>query len=230
MSTVVLACKSDPDVQLEVDAEYCNSLAEPYNVGLIEVTSMTASGKGKMRNGLRWLLFKLEQRQRKSNLLCSFSDLIRLGGDDRNPTSELDIPSTTSPKDPPRPLDIVTSPDSDVSSGGHGVMWSQNANRTSQSTESESRSSSSSLQWMMKGPIHSKERSTDPSTAVTTPEAMDKKEELAPADVVTTPEPVDKKDEPSPADVVEEKPVVPQPEPIVPQPIEPQPTVPQPIS
>lgn len=65
---IVLACKSDPEVPLEVDAAYGNSLGEPYNVGLIEVTALSAEGKSKMRNGLRWLLFKLEQRSRKPSL------------------------------------------------------------------------------------------------------------------------------------------------------------------
>lgn len=62
---VILACKSDPDVELQVDARQGNAIGEPYNVGLIEVTSTTASGKSKMRNGLRWLLYKLEQKMRE---------------------------------------------------------------------------------------------------------------------------------------------------------------------
>lgn len=61
---VILACKTDPGATLEVEAAYGNSIGEPYNVGLIEVTAMTPDGKSKMRNGLRWLLYKLEQRMR----------------------------------------------------------------------------------------------------------------------------------------------------------------------
>ena len=62
--TVLLACKSDPDIQLEVEAGVANSLAEPFNIGLIEVTESTTHGKGKMRSALRWLLHKLEQQRR----------------------------------------------------------------------------------------------------------------------------------------------------------------------
>lgn len=74
---IILACKSDPEAELQVDAAYANSLGEAYNVGLIEVTSQTLEGKSKMRNGLRWLLFKLEQRNRKSSSwLSEISQLI----------------------------------------------------------------------------------------------------------------------------------------------------------
>lgn len=56
------ACKSDPDAALQVDAAQANSVGEAYNVGLIEVTDTTSEGRSKMRNGMRWLLYKMEQR------------------------------------------------------------------------------------------------------------------------------------------------------------------------
>jgi hypothetical protein len=59
---VMLACKSDPDAVLEVEAAHGNSLGEPHGTGLIEVSSETGEGRSKMRNGLRWLLYKIEQR------------------------------------------------------------------------------------------------------------------------------------------------------------------------
>ncbi|WVQ82300.1 hypothetical protein IAT38_004428 [Cryptococcus sp. DSM 104549] len=77
--TVLLACKSDPlspspadstpTSSTRVSASHGNSLGEPYNVGLIEVTTKTAEGKAKMKNALRWLLYKLEQRQRRQQRL-----------------------------------------------------------------------------------------------------------------------------------------------------------------
>lgn len=66
---VILACKSDPDAELRVIAAHGNSMGEPCNVGLIEVTIKTHEGKLKMRNAVRWLLYKLEQRQRECNSL-----------------------------------------------------------------------------------------------------------------------------------------------------------------
>lgn len=60
---VLFACKSDPDKTLEVDAQVGDSIGQPYNVGLIEVTTATPQGKHKMRTGLRWLLYRLEERQ-----------------------------------------------------------------------------------------------------------------------------------------------------------------------
>lgn len=63
---VLFACKSDPNKRFEVDAQVGDSIGQPYNVGLIEVTTATAQGKHKMRTGLRWLLYRLEERQRRA--------------------------------------------------------------------------------------------------------------------------------------------------------------------
>lgn len=60
LPTVVFACKSDPEAQLQVEAAYANSLGEPYNVGLIEVSECSNDGRSKMRNGIRWLIYKVE--------------------------------------------------------------------------------------------------------------------------------------------------------------------------
>lgn len=62
---VLFGCKSDPDIKAAVDPSEADSFGQPFNVGLIEVTHLTSDGKSKMRNGLRWLLYKLEQRQRE---------------------------------------------------------------------------------------------------------------------------------------------------------------------
>jgi hypothetical protein len=60
---VLFACKSD--VGITVDPSIADKMGQPHNVGLIEVTETTSDGKSKMRNGLRWLLYKLEQRHRE---------------------------------------------------------------------------------------------------------------------------------------------------------------------
>jgi hypothetical protein len=65
---VIFACKSEEST--EVDPSMADIIGQPINVGLIEVTENTSDGKSKMRNGLRWLLYKLEQRHRAS--LSSF--------------------------------------------------------------------------------------------------------------------------------------------------------------
>lgn len=62
---VILACKSDPNAELQINAAHGNYMGEPYNAGLIEVTTKSHEGKLKMRNAVRWLLYKLEQRQRE---------------------------------------------------------------------------------------------------------------------------------------------------------------------
>jgi len=60
---VIFACKSEGTT--EVEPSMADVIGQPINVGLIEVTENTSDGKSKMRNGLRWLLYKLEQRHRK---------------------------------------------------------------------------------------------------------------------------------------------------------------------
>lgn len=66
MPMVLFACKSDPDAPTEVDAQVGDSIGQPYNVGLIEVTTASKQGKHKMRTGLRWLLYRLEERHCES--------------------------------------------------------------------------------------------------------------------------------------------------------------------
>lgn len=63
---VLFACKSDGAIVVE--PSIADKLGQPHNVGLIEVTETTSDGKSKMRNGLRWLLYKLEQRHRELSL------------------------------------------------------------------------------------------------------------------------------------------------------------------
>lgn len=61
---VMFACKSDPDTTLQVEAHVGDQIGQPYNIGLIEVTTASAQGKHKMRTGLRWLLYRLEEQRR----------------------------------------------------------------------------------------------------------------------------------------------------------------------
>lgn len=72
--TILLACKSDPDAVLEVEAHVGDQIGQPYNVGLIEVTTTTSQGKHKMRTGLRWLLYRLEEKQRGWSCAPTFAD------------------------------------------------------------------------------------------------------------------------------------------------------------
>ncbi|WVF71424.1 hypothetical protein IAT40_006228 [Kwoniella sp. CBS 6097] len=143
---VILACKSDPDTSLEVDAPHGNLVGEPFNVGLIEVTTQTSEGKSKMRNAFRWLLYKLEQRQRRQQ---------------RKLVPPIMIPSAStmpSPSLASATLEALASPDSDGSSAADKIMWHQRglnmtpADGDGVDTVSDHRSSGSSLGWMTKGP------------------------------------------------------------------------------
>ncbi|KAK4687572.1 hypothetical protein P7C73_g2543, partial [Tremellales sp. Uapishka_1] len=143
---VILACKSDPDVSHEVDAPSGNSLGEPYNVGLIEVSQATSEGKAKMRNALRWLLHKLEQRQRRQQRKAAATVSL-------HPSPS---PSTANPSASPK----NNNTDSDTSTGSH-LLWQQGHRMTAIGADhdgmSSTPSSSSSLQWMMTGPLQHQE-------------------------------------------------------------------------
>jgi hypothetical protein len=69
---VLFACHSDPGLERDVEPVYANSIGEPHNIGLIEVTDKTSDGRSKMRNGVRFLVSKLEQR------LCAFPSRRRI--------------------------------------------------------------------------------------------------------------------------------------------------------
>ncbi|WWC61836.1 uncharacterized protein I303_104421 [Kwoniella dejecticola CBS 10117] len=151
---VILACKTDPEVQLEVDAHTGNSIGEPFNVGLIEVTTQTSEGKSKMRNALRWLIYKLEQRQRRHQRRLNTNP---------NANTSLIIPSNppASPGLASATLEALSSPiDSDASSSENRIMWHRRngfnmtpADQDQDGDEiSDNRSSGSSLNWVMKGP------------------------------------------------------------------------------
>jgi hypothetical protein len=177
ITMVIMALQSDPQGVLEVKATEGNALGEPYNVGLIEVTALTPEGRGKMRSGLRWLILKLEQRMRECKTLIGADCIVKaeylIGRTQRkaslDPSSapvtvtDSTVPSLTDdePKKSPimnRHLEVV-SPDSDTSSGADRVMWHRRSripavtHNPAGEAESDTRSSSSSLQWMMKGAI-----------------------------------------------------------------------------
>nr|XP_019046284.1 hypothetical protein I302_05027 [Kwoniella bestiolae CBS 10118]OCF25214.1 hypothetical protein I302_05027 [Kwoniella bestiolae CBS 10118] len=148
---VILACKSDPDIQLEVDAHHGNSIGEPFNVGLIEVTTQTSEGKSKMRNALRWLIYKLEQRQRRQQRKLNGTTLTL--SQQQHPPPSPALASAT--------LEALSSPiDSDASSSENKIMWHHRGgfNMTPADRDQEGdgmsdhRSSGSSLNWVMKGP------------------------------------------------------------------------------
>ncbi|OCF42931.1 hypothetical protein I317_03282 [Kwoniella heveanensis CBS 569] len=160
---VILACKSDPGTPLEVDAPHGNQIGEPFNVGLIEVTTQTSEGKSKMRNAFRWLLYKLEQRQRRQQ---------------RKSVPPIPIPTASafpSPSLASATLEALASPDSDSSSAADRIMWHQRglnmtpADGDGVDTVSDHRSSGSSLGWVTKGP--------PPSTSIE-PESKEGSEEV----------------------------------------------------
>lgn len=148
------ACKSDPDATLQIDAAHANSIGEAYNVGLIEVTDTTSEGRSKMRNGMRWLLYKMEQR---------LSECTQIQLAPGRVVVELTIvrrrrKAMGSPTSAP----TVLSADSDGGSSADRIMWPAKLGMTPGSASaskrgsmtSEARSSSSDLQWIVQGSGH----------------------------------------------------------------------------
>lgn len=156
---VMFGCKSDPGRALAVDPAEADTLGQPFNVGLIEVTHATSEGKSKMRNGLRWLLYKLEQRQRESSRprmrICD--DVLNGTGREQRRLLALDIEAEQQRHIAARLEGVVSPPpESDASSGGHRLMYRRSLGMTTGDGDediSDRRSSSSSLGWMMKSPL-----------------------------------------------------------------------------
>lgn len=53
LPTIVLACKSD--LEHRVDPMQANSVIEPYDTGLVEVSTTNSSGKDKLRASFDWI-------------------------------------------------------------------------------------------------------------------------------------------------------------------------------
>jgi len=155
----MLACKSDPDIAHRVAAVDGNALAEPFNIGLIEVTTATADGRGKIRNGLRWLLYKLEQRHRRPSMNIGSNQMNGVSGRNRREpvVNSIIAPSPASSHHPSIYTETIKSPETDSSFGARRLVShhhiGMSATNSTQSTDSEMRRNSSSLTWMKKAPL-----------------------------------------------------------------------------
>ncbi|ODN79845.1 hypothetical protein L202_03739 [Cryptococcus amylolentus CBS 6039] len=138
--TVLLACKSDPHEPLKVLAARGNTVGEPFNVGLIEVTEKTQEGKAKMRNALRWLLYKLEQRQRRQLRQLAALDIPQALSTDSTLPSSADASSSATAAEPSS-LDHLPSPDSDGESHADKLMWKKKLSLTPRNSEEITRAS-----------------------------------------------------------------------------------------
>lgn len=63
LPTIVLACKSDLDRQVDPDSAL--SILEQYDIGLIQVTTTNPNGKQKIRTAFEWI-FKAIVSQRRT--------------------------------------------------------------------------------------------------------------------------------------------------------------------
>lgn len=154
---VVLACKSDPDKVLAVDPADTDALCQAHHVGLIEVTGATPEGCSKMRNALRWLLFKLEQRARRAARPS-------LPLTETNAPASAPLPSTSAISR--QRLHSLGSPiDSDASSGTDRLMWGRSPMRApnGRNAGEDTQSSSGSLGWVMQPPRGENSASMEPA-------------------------------------------------------------------
>jgi hypothetical protein len=69
LPTVVLACKSDLDQQ--IDPLHALEIIQQYDAGLVEVTTGTESGKEKMKRSFQWLLKAIRMYRRMRSLVAS---------------------------------------------------------------------------------------------------------------------------------------------------------------
>lgn len=163
--TIMFACKSDSSSARMVDAAYANSLGEPFNVGLIEVTDETSNGRSKMRNGLRYLLWKVETRLRTSRLLphpkrLSADQTVRQRRKASNPmmtassSHTITSPSTDSSHQPKLIWQSRGVQDGLPNSSSTSLA-SAAASDSERASVSSRHSDSGSLHWIMQGPLYS---------------------------------------------------------------------------
>ncbi len=64
LPTIVFACKSD--LRGHVDPDRASSILKRYDVGLIEVTTVNASGKDRIRKAFDWIFKAVFSDKRES--------------------------------------------------------------------------------------------------------------------------------------------------------------------
>lgn len=64
LSTVLLACKSEVSPKA-ITPQRASEYTGPYNIGLVEVSSETESGRRKMRDCFNWLLKAIARARRE---------------------------------------------------------------------------------------------------------------------------------------------------------------------
>lgn len=62
---MVVACKSDPEEQLQVQPLAGNEIGAPFGIGLVELSIHMSQGKHKMRMSFGWLLKAISKERRK---------------------------------------------------------------------------------------------------------------------------------------------------------------------
>lgn len=95
LPAMVIACKSDPDPELELAIKPIegNEIGSPYGIGLVELSVLVQQGRHKMRHSFAWMLKSISKQRRELTSSLSFlaSDLSSgnhpSSGDQRSPNS-----------------------------------------------------------------------------------------------------------------------------------------------
>lgn len=79
---MLIACKSDPDIELAISPFQGNDIGQPHQIGLVELSMQVQEGRHKMRMAFSWLLKTISKKRRESHhVLCDDGcRLMRVGG------------------------------------------------------------------------------------------------------------------------------------------------------
>lgn len=69
--SMLIACKSDPGVELAISPFQGNDIGHPYQIGLVELSMQVQEGRHKMRMAFSWLLKTISKRRREPKSVCS---------------------------------------------------------------------------------------------------------------------------------------------------------------
>jgi hypothetical protein len=63
---MVIACKSDPDpdIELAIKPIEGNEIGSPYGIGLVELSVLVQQGRHKMRHSFAWMLKSISKQRR----------------------------------------------------------------------------------------------------------------------------------------------------------------------
>lgn len=106
---MLIACKSDPGVELAISPFQGNDIGQPHQIGLVELSMQVQEGRHKMRMAFSWLLKTISKKRRESHhVVCDDGCWLMRGrsGQNEKQARALGLPRTSTSTDASQPHPI----------------------------------------------------------------------------------------------------------------------------